>query len=131
MLWPALVNHDFRERTDRIGWRYWEEGVDLVEIPSIGTLSDSVGCTSFSFGAHVAGLPYWLKAPGRLPQKEGRPRPHYWHGAPVTRMLETAEFRVVSDRQLEAEGGAVALAQAVASLHAEALRAQSWISLSG
>ena len=51
--------------------------------------------------------------------------------APVTRMLETAEFRVVSDRQLEAEGGAVALAQAVASLHAEALRAQSWISLSG
>ena len=38
-----------------------------------------------------------------------------------------AEYRVVSERDLEREGGIVAVAEAVASLHAQALRASRWL----
>lgn len=38
-----------------------------------------------------------------------------------------AELRIVSDADLEREGGIVAVAEAVASLHAQALRACRWL----
>ncbi len=40
-----------------------------------------------------------------------------------------ADCRVVSDEQLQREGGVVAVAEAVASFHAEALRACRWLPL--
>ncbi len=41
----------------------------------------------------------------------------------VPMQLTGADYRVVSERELEHEGGIVAVAEAVASLHAQALRA--------
>ena len=40
-----------------------------------------------------------------------------------------ADYRVVSEADLEREGGIVAVAEAVASLHAQALRACRWLPL--
>jgi len=40
-----------------------------------------------------------------------------------------AVYRVVSERDLDDEGGEVAVARAIASLHAESLRAQHWLEL--
>jgi hypothetical protein len=82
-LWLALQIKGFDQRTHRIAWRYWDEGIDLVEVRSVGPLGDAVGCTSISFDAKVATAPTWFRAAGALPQKEGRPRPHYWHCGPL------------------------------------------------
>ena len=43
--------------------------------------------------------------------------------------LTGADYRVVSEHELEREGGIVAVAEAVASLHAQALRACRWLPL--
>jgi hypothetical protein len=40
-----------------------------------------------------------------------------------------ADYRIVSDADLEREGGIVAVAEAVASLHAQALRACRWLAV--
>lgn len=47
----------------------------------------------------------------------------------VPMQLTGADYRVVSERELEHEGGIVAVAQAVASLHAQALRSCRWLPL--
>jgi hypothetical protein len=47
--------------------------------------------------------------------------------AAVVRPVTGADYRVVSDRDLEREGGIVAVVEAVASLHAQALRACRWL----
>jgi hypothetical protein len=48
----------------------------------------------------------------------------------VARCLDDgAVYRVVSERDLDSEGGEVAVARAIASLHAESLRAQHWLDL--
>jgi hypothetical protein len=79
-LWPALRDGGFRQRTDRVGWRYLDGGVDVVEVTSVGPGADAVGCTSFSFGAHVASVPRYLPLPERAAaDRDGRPRPHYWN----------------------------------------------------
>jgi hypothetical protein len=44
-------------------------------------------------------------------------------------LMTGADCRVVSEEQLELEGGMVAVAEAVASFHAEALRACRWLPL--
>ncbi len=48
-------------------------------------------------------------------------------GWKVPAHLTGADYRVVSDRDLEREGGIVAVVEAVASLHAQALRACRWL----
>jgi hypothetical protein len=45
--------------------------------------------------------------------------------------LTGADYRVVSEEQLKREGGIVAVAEAVASLHAQALRTCRWLPLAG
>jgi hypothetical protein len=47
----------------------------------------------------------------------------------VAMQLTGADYRVVSEYELEHEGGIVAVAGAVASLHAQALRACRWLPL--
>src|SRR5690348_6680761 len=47
----------------------------------------------------------------------------------VPMQLTGADYRVVSECELEHEGGIVAVAEAVASLHAQALRACRWLPL--
>ncbi|HET6849608.1 MAG TPA: hypothetical protein VFH74_12160 [Gaiellales bacterium] len=54
------------------------------------------------------------------------------HGAEEWRVpveVTGAGYRVVSERELEREGGIVAVAEAIASLHAQALRACRWLPL--
>jgi hypothetical protein len=46
VLWPRLDDYGFHERTDRVAWRCWEEGIDLVEVQSVGTDYERSGCTS-------------------------------------------------------------------------------------
>ncbi|HET7428862.1 MAG TPA: hypothetical protein VFJ66_05385 [Gaiellales bacterium] len=72
------------------------------------------------------------------PPSGGRWTTHAVAGAPevadreaqswkVPAHLTGADCRVVSDRDLEREGGIVAVVEAVASLHAQALRACRWL----
>jgi len=77
-IWPLLRLHGFLRRASRIAWRY-ENGVDLVEISSVGSSWDAVGCTSFSISARVAAMPPFVKPPKQTPERDGQLRPHYWH----------------------------------------------------
>jgi hypothetical protein len=43
--------------------------------------------------------------------------------------MARADWRVVSENQLEGEGGIVAVAEAVASFHAQTLRACRWLAV--
>lgn len=78
-LWAPLRARGFTTRTDRIGWRYVGDSIDLIEVNSIGPLADAVGCTSYSFGATVASLPPYQASRFVPAGPDGRPRPHYWH----------------------------------------------------
>ena len=78
-IWPRLKARGFAVRTDRVAWRYGPKAIDVVEITTVGALADSVGCTSFSFGATVASMPEYLASSPVPAGKDGRPRPHYWH----------------------------------------------------
>jgi hypothetical protein len=76
-LWPALREHGFEARTDRAAWRYWEGGVEVVEVPSVGAGADAVGCTTFSFSAIIGSNPGFLT--GSAPVIDERPpRPRRW-----------------------------------------------------
>lgn len=76
--WPQLRRHGFQQRATRVAWRYGN-GVDLVEISSIGAGWDAVGCTSFSISARVAAIPKFVKPQLPIPLRDGKLRPHYWH----------------------------------------------------
>lgn len=88
VVWPALRRHGFSERASRVAWRR-SSGTDLVEISSVGTGWDQMGCTSFSVSARVAALPDFLPLLNVVPEKEGRPRPHYWHSPLMVTLQKT------------------------------------------
>jgi hypothetical protein len=78
-LWPALLRHGFDVHTDRAGWRYWEGGIDVLEVSSIGAQADACGCTTYSFGARIGSIPQFMGEPPPWSMaRDGRPRPHYW-----------------------------------------------------
>ncbi len=77
-IWLTLPDYGFQSRASRVAWRYGE-GVDLVEISSVGSSWDAVGCTSFSISARVAAIPVFIKPQRPIPQWDAKPRPHYWH----------------------------------------------------
>lgn len=87
VLWPTLRSQGFDQRTKRTAWRCREDGVDVVEIQSVGALYDSIGCTSFSFSAAVASLIYWAIPPDSQPEGNARFKPHYWQCGPFVRQL--------------------------------------------
>lgn len=79
-LWSTLREHGFESRTTRAGWRYWDGGVEVLDVQSIGAGADAVGCTSYSFGAHVGSAPGYLPRSPRISLgPDGRLRPHYWN----------------------------------------------------
>lgn len=86
-LWPTLRDRGFNDRTQRVAWRHREDGVDVVEVQSIGPLYDSVGCTSFSFGAYVAASIYWALPPESPRGGKADNRPHYWECDPFVHRL--------------------------------------------
>jgi hypothetical protein len=78
-LWPALRRYGFEAHTDRTGWRYWEGGVDVLDVSSIGAQADGCGCTTYSFGATVGSIPQFMADPPPWSKaRDGQPRPHYW-----------------------------------------------------
>ncbi len=79
-LWPILREQGFETRTTRAGWRYWDGGVEVLDIQSVGASADAVGCTSFSFSAYLGFSPDFLPRFARIPiGPDGRLRPHYWN----------------------------------------------------
>jgi len=79
-LWSRLRSEGFATRTARAAWRYWDGGVEVVDVHSIGPEWDAVGCTSYSFGALASTWPAYFVDEGTPPiGKDGRPRPHYWN----------------------------------------------------
>jgi hypothetical protein len=83
-VWSRLRTEGFEARTARSAWRYWDGGVDVVDVQSIGPEWDAVGCTSYSFSAHASAWPDYFRDEGTPPiGKDGRPRPHYWN-CPLT-----------------------------------------------
>ena len=89
-LWPPLRDSGFNDRTQRVAWRRLDDGVDLVEIRSIGSDYDSIGCTSFSFTAYVAALMFSNRSPFPQPTGKARYRPHYWQCEPFVHRLSKA-----------------------------------------
>jgi hypothetical protein len=89
IVWPRLRDAGFEAFTGRSAWRYVGDDVDLVNVQSFGgTLSDAVGCTSFSFAVNVG---VWRPAdaasvPARHDAR-GRPRPHDYECVPHRRKL--------------------------------------------
>jgi hypothetical protein len=82
-LWPAVKARGFQFRTDRAAWRYLDDAVDLIDIQSVGSGADAVGCTSFSFSAYAGTLPTFMGtgiAGSRrgIPSEMPKSRPHYW-----------------------------------------------------
>lgn len=77
-IWPTLRHQGFQSRASRIAWRYGE-GADLVEISSVGSSWDAIGCTSFSISARVGAIPIFIKPQQPIPERDGKLRPHYWH----------------------------------------------------
>lgn len=102
-LWPALRRYGFDARTDRGAWRYWEGGVDVIDVTSIGAQADACGCTTFSFGAMVGSIPGFLgDPPARSIGRDGRPRPHYWNCQLVHELRKTLRqpwFHPFNDRK--------------------------------
>ena len=78
-LWPSLRDVGFATRTERVAWRHWDGGVELIELTSIGSQADAVGCTTYSFDARVASVPQFLDDSGSWASRADRARPHYWN----------------------------------------------------
>jgi hypothetical protein len=81
VVWPALRDHGFVDWSTRAVWRDLNGGgVDVVEVPSVGSEWVAVGCTSYSVSAHVASIPSFMRdVDGSAPTRGDRTRPHYWH----------------------------------------------------
>jgi hypothetical protein len=73
-----LKSRGFTRRTERVAWRDVGDSVDVIEVNLIGPLADTIGCTSYSFGAFVASLPAYLGSNRVKSDPDGRRRPHYW-----------------------------------------------------
>jgi hypothetical protein len=84
--WPSLRDVGFVDRTERVAWRAWDGGVELIELQSMGSHADAVGCTSYSFDARIASVPQFLDDSGTWTQRADASRPHYWD-CPLTRSL--------------------------------------------
>ena len=79
-LWPNLRDQGFDTRTTRAGWRFWEGGVEVLDIQSVGASAEAAGCTSFSFSAYLGSAPDFLPRSADIPVgRDGRLRPHYWN----------------------------------------------------
>jgi hypothetical protein len=90
IVWPFLRDVGFDSFTGRNAWRYVGKDVDVVNFQSFGgMLSDSVGCTSFSFQVNL-GL--WRTGetwrPPREKDPQGRPRPQEYECEPHRLVLE-------------------------------------------
>jgi hypothetical protein len=90
IVWPQLRAVGFESFTGRNAWRYLGEDVHVVNFQSYGgMLSDSVGCTSFSFQVNL-GL--WRPADALSTPRDtdaaGRPRPQEYECDPHRRFLK-------------------------------------------
>jgi hypothetical protein len=92
-LWPTLKSRGFTRRTERVAWRDVGDSVDVIEVNLIGPLADTIGCTSYSFGAFVASLPAYLRTNRVGLDPEGRRRPHYWECELNMELSKTPWFR--------------------------------------
>jgi hypothetical protein len=74
-VWPALGEHGFTTFTTRSAWRYWEEGIDVVNFQALGSYSAGViGCTPFSFAVNLGiSVDYLPRSP--VNERGGRPAP--------------------------------------------------------
>jgi hypothetical protein len=83
-IWPVLREKGFTDRTDRVAWRTGNDGIDLIEITSIGADYDNVGCTSYSLMAFAAARLTWAPM---IPAQPPLDRPHYWNCEPLVLQL--------------------------------------------
>jgi hypothetical protein len=87
-LWPALKAHGFGTRTSRVAWRYAGDDVDVVEVQAVGQAAEAVGCTSSSLNVYLASYPRFVPPTDRIPTRDGRLRPHYWHCDPFSQTMQ-------------------------------------------
>jgi hypothetical protein len=80
----VLREKGFTDRTDRVAWRRDSDGIDVVEITSIGAGYDNIGCTSFSLMAFAAARLNWAPM---IPTQPPLERPHYWNCEPLVHQL--------------------------------------------
>jgi hypothetical protein len=90
-LWTALNAHGFTARTDRVAWRYEGGDIDVVQLQAVGQYAEETGCPPLSLSVVVACYPRYVPLDPYMPEKDGQPRPRYWHCDP---------FRVFLDKTL-------------------------------
>jgi hypothetical protein len=99
--WPALVPYGFADRTDRAAWRQLAEAVDVVDVSSVGSSADAVGCTSYSVSVRASSLPSFAYGEDdRRLDGAGRFRPHYWDSSLQVGLHKTLQqpwFKPFSD----------------------------------
>lgn len=86
-LWPAVKAHGFTSRTDRVAWRYAGDDIDVVELQAVGQSAEAIGCPPLSLSVIVSSYPRFVARSGRIPEKDGRLRPHYWHCDPFRKFM--------------------------------------------
>ena len=79
-IWPELRERGFSSFTTRSAWRYWDEGIDVVNFQALGAYDAAViGCTPFSFvlnlGIRLEYVPY---DGSEIKTRDGRPAPEEW-----------------------------------------------------
>lgn len=86
-IWPALKAHGFTDRTERVAWRYVGDDIDVVELQAVGQGAEAVGCPPLSLSVIVAAYPRFMPRERRIPERDGKRRPHYWHCDPYLRFM--------------------------------------------
>ena len=87
-LWAALKAHGFLARTERAAWRYSDENIDVVQLQAVGQYAEETGCPPLSLSTVIACYPAYIPADSNVPEKDGQPRPRYWHCHPFSAFLD-------------------------------------------
>ena len=87
-LWAALEAHGFLARTQRMAWRYFGDNIDVVQLQAVGQYAEETGCPPLSLSTVVACYPGYIPVDPNVPEKDGQPRPRYWHCDPFRAFLD-------------------------------------------
>lgn len=87
-LWASLKAHGFLARTQRVAWRYTGENIDVVQLQAVGQYAEETGCPPLSLSTVVACYPRYVPMDPNMPEKNGQPRPRYWHCDPFRAFLD-------------------------------------------
>jgi hypothetical protein len=76
LVWPQLEARGFETFTTRSAWRYWDEGIEVVNFQALGLYTAPViGCTPFSFALNLGVRLQYVPSDADTKERNGRPAP--------------------------------------------------------